>query len=239
VFSKARIAVVGLGALGSVCAEILTRSGIGYLRLIDRDRVELHNLARCTLYTESDALSAKPKALAAVEHLEAVNSTIDLEPCFCNLDSSNALELLAGVDLILDGSDNFELRTAVNEAAQRLATPWIYTGVLATIGMIMPVMPEGPCFRCLSPTPPAPGNYPTCVTEGVLAATTRIAATLEVTLALKLLLHGAGLLSREEVLGAETPLGLPRATMLHFDIWEPELERIEIVKDPHCPVCGV
>lgn len=243
VLSKARVAVVGLGALGSASADALARSGVGFLRLIDRDHVELSNLQRSALYTEDDAAASTSKALAAERHLKAINSTIALEPRVENVSGRNILGLLSGVDLILDGSDNFELRVLVNEAADKLGSPWIYTGVLGTRGMLMPVLPKGPCFRCLSPDVPPPGSYPTCATAGVLATTTRVAASLQATLALKLLLghHALGHSAPDHIarpLADASREDVDAATMLHFDVWEPELESTVIRKNPNCPVCG-
>jgi adenylyltransferase/sulfurtransferase len=257
--ARARVAVVGVGALGSVSASVLARSGVGYLRLIDRDFVSLSNLQRCALYTEADAAAVAPKALAAAAHLASINSTVNLRPHVEDVSSSNVLELLADVDLILDGSDNLELRYLLNETAQRLGTPWFYTGVLGTLGMVMPVMPGGPCLCCLSPiapvpgssptapapgsspiapvpgsspTAPAPGSYPSCATSGVLATTTRMAASLQASLAIKHLVRKAG--------GTDEPFGPKErtTTLYQLDVWEPELETITVAQDPNCPVCG-
>ena len=235
--AEARIAVVGLGALGSASSEVLARSGIGYLRLIDRDCVEFSNLQRCSLYTEEDALTSRPKTKAAAEHLRAINSTIEYEAHVCNVDSSNVVELLSGVDLVVDGADNFELRVLINEAANKLGIPWIYTGVLGTIGMLMPVLPEGPCFACLSPTPPAPGTYLTTTEAGILASTTRVAATLQAAMAMRLLLEG------EKAKGApplsESGDALASTATLHqFDAWTTEFEEIVLEKNLDCPVCS-
>jgi adenylyltransferase/sulfurtransferase len=247
--AQARIAIAGMGALGSASASVLARSGVGYLRLIDRDEVELSNLQRCALYTEADAAAATPKALAAAAHLEAINSTITLEPQVANLSGSNVLDLLAEVDLILDGSDNLELRFLINEAACKLAVPWIYTGVLGMLGMVMPILPGGPCLRCLSPDMPAPGSYPTCVTNGILATTTKIAASLQATLAIKHLTgtHGVSVPGRTDMASdvatphTHTPGGAqPRASQLYqLDVWKPGLETITIEKDPDCPLCSL
>lgn len=244
VLARSRVAVVGLGALGSIASEILARSGVGYLRLIDHDVVELSNLQRCALYNEADAALATPKVLAATEHLNAINSTLCYEPHVQKVEACNVLELLSNVDLVLDGSDNFAVRYLLNEAASRLHVPWIYTGVLGTRAAVMPVMPEGPCLRCLSPQIPEPGSYPTVATAGVLPSTTRIAATLEATWALKLLLKkpplegtAAGTAAAGEII---TPPGstLHTASLIQADIWEPEFEMITVQKDPNCPVCS-
>lgn len=226
--AKARVAIVGVGALGSASADILARSGVGYLRLIDRDKVELSNLQRCSLYTEADANASIHKALAAAEHLSSINASVITEPHVCEVKSTNVVALLEDVDLVLDGSDNFELRALINEAASKLKVPWIYTGVLGVMGTLMPVMPQGPCLRCLMPAIPEPGTYPTTITSGILASTTRTAATLQATLALRLLIKGIPNQTDD----------LPTATLLQFDIWEQDLESITVMKNAECPVCG-
>lgn len=223
--ARSRVAIFGLGALGSVSSEILARSGVGHLRLIDFDTVELSNLQRCALYTEHDAETSALKALAAATHLEQINSSIEVEPCVKRVDSSNVAPLLKDVDLVLDGSDNFELRYVLNEATHQLNIPWIYTGVLKMLGTIMPITPEGPCLSCLFPVPPEPGSYPNATTDGVLASTTRIAATTQATLALRMLLGKMG-------------ADVGTATLFHLDVWDPSLEMITVKKVTDCPVCG-
>ncbi len=230
--AQARVALVGMGALGSLSASVLARSGVGHLRLIDRDVVSLSNLQRCALYTEADARTATPKALAAAAHLSAINSTTMLEPHVVDVSSKNVLELLADVDLVLDGSDTFELRYLINEAADKLSVPWLYTGVLGMLGIVMPILPQGPCLRCLFSQAPAPGSYPTCTTDGILATTVRIAANVEASLAIKYLVDRESFSS--EISGG----GTGNSTLYQLDSWSPSLDRITVEKDRGCPVCG-
>ena len=185
--SASRVAIVGLGALGSVQAELLARAGAGVLRLIDRDFVELGNLQRQFLYDESDAEEALPKAIAAARRLARVNSEVQIEPLVNDLAPRNADELLDGVNLILDDTDNFETRYLINDYAVREGTPWIYGGAVASYGLKFAIVPgRTACFRCIYPEPPA-GAQPTCETAGVLNAITSLVASLQVADALKIL----------------------------------------------------
>src|SRR5580704_14236234 len=160
--ASSRVAVVGLGALGSVQAELLARAGVGALRLLDRDFVEAGNLQRQTLYDEADAAEALPKAVAAARRLARVNSSIHLDPVVADLTPRNCEELLEGMDLILDGTDNFEARYLINDFAVQHAIPWIYGAAVGSYGIAMPVIPgKTACLRCLYPDPPA-GAQPTC-----------------------------------------------------------------------------
>jgi len=136
-----RVAVVGLGALGSVAAELLARAGVGALRLIDRDFVELSNLQRQFLYDEADASEALPKAVAAARRLARVNSSVELETCVADLAPSAADELLGGADLILDGTDNFETRYLINDFAVREGVPWIYGAAVGSYGLKLAIIP--------------------------------------------------------------------------------------------------
>ena len=167
--AEARVAVIGLGALGTVIANNLARAGVGYLRLIDRDFVDTSNLQRQTLFTESDVSEHIPKAVAAVEHLKKVNSEIDLEAVVCDVNPSNIGQLIKDVDLVMDGTDNYETRFLINDACVQSAIPWIYGGVIGSYGITMNIIPgETACFRCLINKLPAPGSQPTCSTVGVL-----------------------------------------------------------------------
>src|SRR6516162_4082287 len=176
--SASHVAIVGLGALGSVQAELLARAGVGTLRLIDRDFVEIGNLQRQFLYDESDAEEAVPKAIAAARRLARINSQIAIEPLVTDLSPRNADELLAGVDLILDATDNFETRYLINDYAVREGTPWIYGAAVGSYGVKLAILPGlTACFRCVYPDPPE-GAQPTCETEGVLGSVTAAIAAL-------------------------------------------------------------
>lgn len=217
-----RVTVIGLGALGSASANLLARAGVGYLRLVDRDYVELSNLQRQMLYTEHDALEAVPKAAAAAEHLAQINSEIEIEPVIVDVNSGTIDALIEDVDLIVDATDNFEVRMLVNEACHVLKKPWIYGGAVASYGMTMNILPEkdAPCLRCLISEDHPEGE--TCATAGVLGTLTSIVASIQCTEALKILTGSPDV----------------RRTLLAFDIWSNEIDEVQIDRDPDCPVCS-
>ena len=220
----ARVAIAGCGALGSFQAGALGRAGVGYLRIIDRDYVELSNLQRQWLFTERDAEEGMPKAAAAARAVTAANSTITVEPVVADLTPDNAVDLLSGVDLILDGTDNFETRYLVNDFAVREGVPWIYGGAVASYGLTMPVIPgRTACLKCVYPEPPS-GVQPTCDTVGVLNTVTAVVAALQVSTALRIL---SG--HREEVDGRMTTV----------DVWTGVVRQIAPAqRAPDCPACG-
>jgi adenylyltransferase/sulfurtransferase len=180
--------VCGCGALGSVIANTLARAGVGRIRLVDRDYPELSNLQRQVLFDEADVAAGLPKAVAAAEKLRRANSAIEVEPVVADVDHTNVLELCQGVDVILDGTDNFETRFLLNDAAHRLGIPWVYGGCLGAEGQTMTILPgRTPCLRCLMPEPPDAGTAPTCDTTGVLAGAIGVVASLQAVEALKIL----------------------------------------------------
>ncbi|WP_424769022.1 ThiF family adenylyltransferase [Paenibacillus sp. sgz302251] len=186
--SASRVVVVGMGALGSVIAQHLVRSGVGYVRVIDRDIIEWSNLQRQMLYTEQDVIDLLPKAQAAAAHLRAMNSSVTVEPIIADLTSANAEELLADVHLILDGSDNFSVRYLINDYSVKHRIPWIYGGAVGASGMSMTILPlDTPCYRCMFNEPPAPGTTDTCETAGVISPIVDIIGSIQATEAIKLL----------------------------------------------------
>jgi adenylyltransferase/sulfurtransferase len=204
-----RVAVVGLGATGSVIAPWLVRAGVGHVTLLDRDLVELSNLQRQLLYDE-DCLGAA-KAVAAAARLRKANSEVHLEPIVADLTSGNARELLAGFDLILDGTDNFEARFLINDMAIHTGTPWIYAGAIGGEGLVWPIHPpRTPCLRCLMEEPPASGDVDTCDTAGVLGPTVGAIGSWAALEALKILT------------GRE-----PHAEIARFDFWENERQFLQ------------
>ncbi len=220
---NSRVVVIGVGATGTVIANNLCRAGVGFLRLVDRDYVELSNLQRQTLYTEEDAQQRTPKAVAACEHLKKVNSEIVLEPVSIDVNSSNVEALISDVDLVLDGSDNLEVRYLINEACVKQNRSWIYAGALIGAGMTMNILPsETPCLRCLFPQVLPAGSGPTCSTTGVLNGITGIVASIASTEALKILIGSTSV----------------RKSFLAIDIWNNQFDEIAIEKNPNCPVCG-
>jgi len=205
-------AVIGVGALGTVIAEELVRAGVGRVIIADRDYVNVSNLHRQFLFDERDAADEKPKAVAAAEHLAAINSQVKIDPLVCDIDASNIEQLVQDVDIILDGADNFEVRMLMNEAAHKYKKPYVYGGALGAQGAMMNILPDswapggneifdsapdvgtsqedaasGPCFRCLIRDVPEAGTYPTCSTAGVIAPITAVVASMQVTEALKIL----------------------------------------------------
>ncbi len=190
---QASVTLVGCGALGSVLADLLVRAGVGALRIIDRDFVELDNLQRQTLFDEHDVAQNLPKAEAAARKLRKINSAVELEGLVEDVNPGNAVALCGDADLILDGTDNLETRYLINDVAVQHRLPWIYAACLGAEGLVLPIVPhEGPCLRCIWEDPPPPGTTPTCDTAGILAATASIVASLAATEAMKILLGNRG-----------------------------------------------
>lgn len=222
---RSRILVVGAGALGSVSLDMLVRAGVGTVRFVDRDTVELSNLQRQTLYAEADAEEGAPKAESARRRLAAVNTEVALEPLALDLHAGNIAEATEGVDLLLDATDNFETRYLINDAALWRGVPWIYAACVGSYGMTFTVVPgRTGCLRCVIPDVPPPGSSPTCDTAGVIAPAVAAVAAYAVAEALKVL---AG---RMDELAAG---------IWHLDVWDRTGYRMEVGgPDPDCPACG-
>jgi molybdopterin/thiamine biosynthesis adenylyltransferase len=220
----ATVAVVGCGALGAVACELLARAGLGRLRIIDRDFVELSNLQRQTLFDEADAAEGLPKAAAAARRLARVNCEVALEPMIADMTPSNIDELLEGAALILDGTDNFEARFLINDYSVRQGVPWIYAAAVGSYGLKLAILPgRTACLRCVYPEPPQ-GAQPTCETEGVLAPVTAAIASLACGDALKFLACGP-------------PAIATRLTTI--DVWSGEIRQTAPpARDPDCPCCA-
>lgn len=224
--SESRAAVVGMGALGSVIAQHLVRSGVGFVRIIDRDIIEWSNLQRQMLYTEQDVISMLPKAPAAAAHLRAMNSTVTIEAVVADLTAANAEELLSDVHVIIDGSDNFSVRYLMNDFSVKNQIPWIYGGAVGASGMSMTIIPlETPCYRCLFTDPPAPGTTDTCETAGVISPIVDIIGSLQATEAIKLLSGNRQALHR---------------TLFQVDLWNHAWLPVSIqqAKRSDCPACS-
>lgn len=184
---SSRALVCGVGALGSVIADTLVRAGVGHVRIVDRDFVELNNLQRQMLFDERDVAAHVPKAIAAAEKLRAINSEIEIEPIVADIDPSNILALCEGVDVILDGTDNFETRFLMNDAALKLGVPWVYGGAIGAEGRTMTILPgETPCLRCVMAEPPPPGSSPTCDTAGIVGPVIHVVGAMQAMEALKI-----------------------------------------------------
>jgi adenylyltransferase/sulfurtransferase len=220
--------VVGCGALGSVIANTLARAGVGKLRVVDRDFLELNNLQRQVLYDEADVASGLPKAIAAANKLRAINSEIAIEPMVADISPENILELAGGVDVMVDGTDNFETRYLLNDVSLKLGVPWVYGGCLGAEGQTMTILPsETPCLRCLMPDAPPPGATPTCDSAGILAPIINVIASIEAMEALKILAGKREAISR---------------VLSVIDLWDNRLRQVKLDslagQRGECPACS-
>jgi len=220
-----RVLVIGCGALGSVAVDLLARAGVGHITVVDRDFVELSNLQRQLLFDEADAAAGTPKAIAAARAVARINSEVEVRPFVADVTPTNVEEFVAHVDVVLDGTDNFETRYLVNDASVKLGVPWVYGGAIGSTGMSMTIVPgETACFRCLFPAPPPVGTMATCETAGVLAAGVVTVAAMQCAEVMKLLVGDRENRSR----------GLTA-----IDIWTNDhLQAEGRLRDPGCPCCG-
>ncbi len=223
---SSRVLVVGLGALGSVAADQIIRAGVGFVRLVDRDFVELSNLQRQSLFDEEDIRSNLPKAAAAEAKLRRVNSSVQIEARVDDVNPANIEDYIADVDLVLDALDNFETRFVINDACAKHRKPWIYTAAVGSYGLVMPILPgTTPCLRCLLGNLPAPGTSATCETAGVIAPITHVIASIQVAEALKFL---TGNLDAADI------------RLLSYEIWSHRFQRIDVGDEAMatCLVCS-
>jgi molybdopterin-synthase adenylyltransferase len=222
--SAARVAIVGCGATGSAIASLLARAGVGTLRIIDRDYVEASNLQRQLLFDEADAEASLPKAIAAARKIAAFNSQITVQPEVADLVPSNIAALLDEMQLILDGTDNFETRYLLNDYAVKYSLPWIYTAAVGSYGVTLNVLPhQTACLACIFPASPR-GILETCETSGVLNSVVSLVASITATEAIKILI------------GAQDQL---RRSLLSMDVWSNERAEVSSAKpSAQCRVCG-
>lgn len=224
---QSRALIVGCGALGSVIANTLARSGVGKIRIIDRDFLEKSNLQRQVLYDEADVKSGLPKAIAAANKLRRINSDIEIEPIVADVDASNVESYCDDVDVILDGSDNFEIRFLLNDASINFSIPWIYGGCLGADGQTMTILPgETACLNCLMlDGPPPPGTTPTCDAFGILAPIINVIASIQSSEAIKILTGNRDSVSRK---------------LSVFALWDNDVRQLDISKlrdQVDCPTC--
>jgi molybdopterin/thiamine biosynthesis adenylyltransferase len=220
--SHARVVIVGCGALGTAQASALVRAGVGRLRIVDRDYVEESNLQRQLLFDEADAAENLPKAVAAERHLRLLNSEVQVEGVVADVEARSIETHVAGFDLVLDGTDNFETRFLINDAALKLGIPWIYGAVVGSYAATLTVLPSRtPCLACVFPERPQ-GLQETCDTVGVISPAVSWAAAIQVTEALKILTGQDGDL---------------HGTLFACDIWKNRLQQIRLRLNEECRAC--
>ena len=221
-----RVLICGCGALGSVVADTLVRSGVGFVRLVDRDFVDLDNLHRQVLFDERDAAEQLPKAVAAARRLASINSEVRIEPVVADVHAGNIRKLADDVELIVDGTDNFETRYLVNDYAVAAHKPWLFAGCVGAEGQMLAIIPgETPCLSCIMPEPPPAAVLPTCESAGVLSPIVNVIASLQAMEAIKLL---SG--NRDQV----------NPAMTFVDLWHNQIRTIGVAagRSADCPTCG-
>ncbi len=223
----ARVTLIGCGALGTTLANLLARAGVGFLRIVDRDFVELSNLQRQALFDERDAAECLPKAEAARRKLAGINSDVRVEAVVADATPLNIESFAEGVDLLLDGTDNFEARFLINDTAIKHRIPWIYGACVGAVGLAMPILPgQTPCLRCVFEQAPPPEMSPTCDTVGVLGPVVSMVAGHQASEALKILTGRRDAVSRR---------------LLHIDAWSGRIVQINVdasARAGECPCCG-
>lgn len=221
----ARVLIVGCGALGASHAEMLSRAGVGHLKIVDRDFVEFTNLQRQTLFKESDAAERLPKAIAARARIGEINSGVDVDAIVADVNQSNVEQLISDVDLVLDGTDNFQIRYLLNDACVKQGKTWIYGAAVSSYGTTMTIVPgETPCLRCIFEDMPDAGSSPTCDTAGVIMPIIATISAVQVSEAIKLIVA-----DREAMHGS----------LMQFDVWQNDWRKIKLAKpNPDCPACG-
>ncbi|KLA30487.1 molybdopterin-synthase adenylyltransferase MoeB [Bacillus cereus] len=218
------VLIVGAGALGSASAESFVRAGIGKLTIIDRDYVEWSNLQRQQLYSEQDAREKIPKAIAAKNRLEQINSEVQIHAFVMDAVAENMEDLLKNVDVIIDATDNFDIRFVINDLSQKHNIPWIYGSCVGSYGMSYTVIPqETPCLHCVLKNVPVTGV--TCDTAGIISPTVQVVAAYQVAEAFKILVGDFSAI---------------RKTFFMFDIWSNQNHFIKLgkIKTDDCPSCG-
>lgn len=206
--------ILGCGALGSVSASLLTRAGVGRIKLIDRDFIEENNLQRQILFDEEDIKNGLPKAIAAQEKLRQVNSSIIIEGVVSDVNYTNIEKLLDGADVVIDGLDNFETRFLLNDCCVKNNIPWIYGACIGSMGLTMNIVPsKTPCLRCVLESLPPSGTLPTCDTAGIIGSIATVIASIQATEAIKLLTGNIDAINKD---------------LISFDIWNGRIQKIHI-----------
>lgn len=221
------VLIIGVGTLGTLSSEALARAGVGKITLVDRDYIEWSNLQRQQLFTEADAENRIPKAIAAAKRLREINSEIEITEHIADVTPEEMETLVVGnnVDLILDATDNFDIRMIINDAAQKFQVPWIYGSCVGSYGMSYTVIPnETPCLHCLIENIPVGGA--TCDTAGIIHPTASQVVVHQTAEALKILTDN------EQAL---------RGKLISFDVWQNQVFEmgVQSIKKDGCPSCGI
>ena len=221
----ARVLIVGCGALGASHAEMLSRAGVGKLRIVDRDFVEFTNLQRQTLFKEEDAEQRVPKAVAAKKRIAEINSEVAVDEIVADVNNSNVESLIKDCDLIIDGTDNFLVRYLVNDACVKNGMTWIYGAAVSSYGTTMTIMPgKSPCLRCIFEDMPDAGSSPTCDTSGVIMPIIASISAVQVIEAIKLLVGDRDSLHH---------------SLMQIDVWSNDWHRIKLGEpNRDCICCG-
>lgn len=216
--ARASVLLIGCGGLGCTIANHLVRAGVGKIKVVDKDTVQLPDLQRQILFDEEDAEKCSPKAHIAAQKLSKINSQVKVEGLVCEANANNIEKLIQGVDVVLDGTDNIDARFLINQACIKHQIPWVHGAVNQTTGMSMNIVPEQTaCYRCLIKeiTPPQ-GPVP------ILNTIPSIIASIQATEAIKIILHSPNI----------------NTDLIYTDIWEGTFHRIKIKKMANCPTCG-
>ena len=222
---SARVLLVGCGALGSTAADLLVRAGVGFLRIADRDLVELGNLQRQVLFDERDAAEQIPKAVAAQRRLSQINSSVRIESHVVDVNFGNIRRLADGIEFILDGTDNVATRYLLNDLAVERNIPWIYGGCVGVGGRMMAIWPgKTACLRCVFPDPPKASDLPTCDVAGILGPAAALVGAMQAAVVIRMIVGG--------------PEGI--GGLIDLDIWNAEQRKLISASTPmqDCPCCG-
>ena len=223
--TRSRVCLIGCGALGASHAEMLARAGVGHLRIVDRDFVEFTNLQRQTLFSEADAHGRLPKVVAAERRIAAINSEIEVEPIVADVNNSNVESLIKDCDLVLDGTDNFQVRYLLNDVCVKTNTTWIYGAAVSGYGTTMTIFPHRtPCLRCIFEEMPDAGSAPTCDTAGVIMPIIATISAVQVTEVLKILTGNFDKLHK---------------SLMQFDVWQNDWRKIKLgAPNADCETCS-
>lgn len=219
---NARVLMIGTGGLGSPLGLYLAAAGVGTLGLVDFDVVDQSNLQRQIIHGTKDI--GRPKIASAKDRLEDLNPNVNIEAFETALTSENALELFEEFDVVVDGTDNFQTRYLVNDAAVLTGKPNVYGSIFRFEGQASVFWAEhGACYRCLYPEPPPPGLVPSCAEGGVLGVLPGIVGTIQANEVLKVILGADGILLNR---------------LLLFDAWTMKFRELKLRKNPACQICG-